>query len=80
MDTPREREQGTKALESITDQIESGIESGKYTLAELQRALVDKTKEAAKNTDRLVHENPWASIGIAATLGLVIGLLLPRGD
>jgi ElaB/YqjD/DUF883 family membrane-anchored ribosome-binding protein len=79
MDTPRVREAVGSTLENITDQIETSINSGKFTLAELQKAMVDKTKEAARNTDKLVHENPWTSIGIAAGIGLVIGLLLPRG-
>ncbi len=77
MDTPRQREV-TNELESITDQIEDNINAGKYTLSELQKALVEKTKEAAKTTDTYVHDNPWTAIGVAAGLGLVIGLLLRR--
>ncbi|HYE30292.1 MAG TPA: DUF883 domain-containing protein [Methylomirabilota bacterium] len=78
MDTPRTREDAQDALESITDQIQEGISSGKYSLQEIQSMLVDKTKAAAQETDRLVHENPWAAIGIAAGIGLALGLLLPR--
>jgi ElaB/YqjD/DUF883 family membrane-anchored ribosome-binding protein len=65
-------------LESITDKIKEGIQSGKYTLDELQSALVERTKEAARTTDRYVHENPWTVIGLAAGVGLVLGLLLHR--
>ncbi len=65
-------------LESITDKIKEGIQTGKYTLDELQSALVERTKEAARTTDRYVHENPWTVIGLAAGVGLVIGLLLHR--
>jgi ElaB/YqjD/DUF883 family membrane-anchored ribosome-binding protein len=65
-------------LESITDKIKEGIKSGKYTLDELQSAMVERTKEAARTTDRYVHENPWTVIGVAAGVGLVIGLLLYR--
>jgi ElaB/YqjD/DUF883 family membrane-anchored ribosome-binding protein len=78
MDMPRTREDAQDALESITDQIQEGINSGKYSLQEIQGMLVDKTKAAAHETDRLVHENPWTSIGIAAGIGFAIGLLLPR--
>jgi ElaB/YqjD/DUF883 family membrane-anchored ribosome-binding protein len=65
-------------LESITDQIEEGVRQGKYTLRELQDAALDKTKEAARATDEYVHDHPWTMVGVAAGVGLVIGLLLRR--
>ncbi|MEW6159704.1 MAG: hypothetical protein AB1813_19920 [Verrucomicrobiota bacterium] len=65
-------------LENIADQIEEGVRRGKFSWAEIQSTLVDRTKEAARTTDRYVHENPWQMIGIAAAAGLLIGLLIRR--
>jgi ElaB/YqjD/DUF883 family membrane-anchored ribosome-binding protein len=65
-------------LETITDRIKEGLKTGKYTLTDLQSALVEKTKEAARTTDHYVHENPWTVVGIAVGVGLVLGLMLPR--
>ena len=65
-------------LDSITSQIEEGVRQGKYTLQELQSAVMDKTKEAARATDEYVHDHPWTTVGVAAGVGLVIGLLLRR--
>ena len=48
-------------------------------LRELQSAMMEKTKAAAQSTDQVVHENPWAAVGVAVGLGLAIGLLIPRG-
>ena len=79
MDTPRVREEASDALESIADQIEEGIEKGKFSFRELQSAMMEKTKAAAHSTDVVVHENPWAAVGVAVGLGLAIGLLMPRG-
>ena len=79
MDAPRTREELKDELEHITDQIHEGIEKGKYTVSQLQQALTDKTRAAAESTDKLVHENPWASIGIAVGLGVLIGLMMPKG-
>jgi ElaB/YqjD/DUF883 family membrane-anchored ribosome-binding protein len=62
-------------LEQVTDHIEEGIRSGKYTWREIQSAVVAKTREAATTTDHYAHENPWRVIGIAAAFGLVLGLL-----
>ena len=51
----------------------------KQRLAVAQDAVVARTKEAAKVTDEYVHENPWKAVGIAAGVGLVIGMLISRG-
>jgi ElaB/YqjD/DUF883 family membrane-anchored ribosome-binding protein len=87
MDTPRTREEAGDALETIADQIEDGIAKGKFSLREIQSAMkekgrvaMEKGRAAAESTDQMVHENPWAAVGIAAGLGLIVGLLLPRGD
>ncbi len=65
-------------LENITDQIEQGIEQGRYTWKEIQETVTTKTREAAEATDAYVHENPWKVVGMAAGLGLIIGLILGR--
>ncbi len=66
------------SIENITDQIEQGIEQGRYTWNQIQDAVSTKTKAAAEATDAYVHENPWKVAGMAAGLGLIIGLLLGR--
>ena len=77
-----ENETGTRTeLENLTDQIEEGVRSGRYSWAQIQDAVVTRTREAAETTDQYVHENPWKVVGIAAGLGFVLGLLLaPRSD
>jgi ElaB/YqjD/DUF883 family membrane-anchored ribosome-binding protein len=45
---------------------------------ELQTVAVEKGKAAAHTTDEFVHEHPWKSVGIAAGIGLVIGMLISR--
>jgi len=68
-------------LESLTDQIEEGVRSGRYSWAQIQDAVVTRTRAAAETTDQYVHENPWKVVGIAAGLGFVLGLLMaPRSD
>jgi ElaB/YqjD/DUF883 family membrane-anchored ribosome-binding protein len=78
MDAPRTREDIRNDLETITDQISSGIEQGRYSLSQLQESLVKRTKQAAASTDELIHENPWSAMGIGVALGLLIGYLMPR--
>ena len=67
-------------LENITDQIEQGIEQGRFTWNQIQETVTTKTKAAAEATDAYVHENPWKVVGMATGLGLIIGLILARGS
>ncbi len=45
---------------------------------EFQEVALEKGKEAAQATDEFVHEHPWKAVGIAAGIGLVVGLLIAR--
>ena len=63
---------------SLADQIEETVNQGKKKLTEMQSALLEKTKYAAQTTDDYVHENPWKAVGLAAGVGLIVGLLLRR--
>ncbi|MFZ5509087.1 MAG: DUF883 family protein [Pseudomonadota bacterium] len=58
--------------------LQDHLASAKAKLAEAEAAVVEKTKAAARATDDFVHDNPWKAVGIAAGIGLVIGLLIGR--
>jgi ElaB/YqjD/DUF883 family membrane-anchored ribosome-binding protein len=65
-------------LAEIRAKAEESLGLAKATMMDVQATVLAKTKEAAKVTDAYVHENPWRSIGLAASLGVVIGLLIGR--
>ena len=47
----------------------------------LQEEAVDKAKQVGDATQNYVKENPWKAVGIAASLGLMIGALMSKeGD
>ncbi len=47
----------------------------------LQDEAVDKAKQVGDVTQNYVKENPWKAVGIAASLGLMIGALMSKdGD
>ncbi len=54
------------------------LQEAKLNLETAQRLIVENTREAARTTDRYVHEHPWRSVGIAAGVGLIAGLLMRR--
>ena len=59
--------------------VEENLKAAKQRVRELQGAAVEKTTAAAHATDEYVHDNAWAMIGLAAAVGLIVGLVI-RGD
>ena len=58
--------------------IEDSLHRAKIKLAETEDIMIEKTKQAARVTDEYVHEHPWKAVGVAAGIGLIIGLLIGR--
>ena len=56
--------------------IEQSLIEGKKALADAEKNLVQKSKECAEIADDYVRENPWSAVGMAAGVGLVLGLLI----
>lgn len=71
--------QAGEKVSAARERIQENLAAAKQRLAAAQDAVVARTKEAAKVTDEYVHENPWRAVGIAAGVGLVIGMLISRG-
>ncbi len=63
---------------SARERIQESLSVAKERLVAAEHAVVEKTKEAARATDEYVHENPWKSVGIAAGVGLIVGMLISR--
>jgi ElaB/YqjD/DUF883 family membrane-anchored ribosome-binding protein len=57
---------------------QSAIASAKTRLVDAEQRAVQQAKTAAKATDGWVHEHPWTAVGIAAGVGMVIGLIINR--
>jgi len=62
----------------LRERISVRLRDAKERLADAEAALVDKTKAAARATDDFVHEQPWKAVGVAAALGLALGVLIGR--
>src|SRR5260221_14722435 len=70
-------ETGEKAKD-LRSQVEAKLLAAKLRLEEFQGQAIDRAKETARATDDYVHDHPWQAIGIAAAVGVVIGLLMNR--
>jgi len=73
------RATATQAGEKIgvaRQKIEQSLIEGKKALADAEKTLIAKSKECAEIADDYVRENPWTAVGVAAGVGLVLGLLI----
>jgi ElaB/YqjD/DUF883 family membrane-anchored ribosome-binding protein len=60
------------------ERIQDSLHQAKVKLAEAEAIVSERAKQAARYTDDYVHENPWRAIGVAAGVGLLLGLLITR--
>ncbi|MCL2872174.1 MAG: DUF883 family protein [Betaproteobacteria bacterium] len=70
-------ETGEKARD-LRHQIEGKLAMAKMRLQEVEGQLADRARIYARATDDFVHDRPWQAVGIAAAIGLVLGLLIAR--
>lgn len=54
------------------------LAAAKARMSEAEAALIDSGRKAARATDDYVHEHPWQSLGVAAGVAFLLGLLAGR--
>ena len=60
------------------EKVQDSLDRAKVKLAEVEDIIIDRGKQAAHATDEYVRENPWRAVGIAAGIGVIIGMLISR--
>lgn len=71
-------DQASGSAAEVRGRIQGRLQKAQAELTQLQDAAVAQVKAAGHAADEFVHEKPWQSIGVAAGIGLVIGLLIGR--
>lgn len=65
-------------IAEIRGKVEETLAKAKTTAGESVAAVRARAGEATEATDEYVRENPWAAIGIAAAIGIIIGFVASR--
>ncbi len=65
-------------VSAVRERIQENLAATKERLAATEKAVLDTAVQAGKAADEYVHENPWNAVGIAAGVGLVLGMLISR--
>jgi ElaB/YqjD/DUF883 family membrane-anchored ribosome-binding protein len=68
------RDRGQEELSELRERVKGSAQRLKEGAVKGQREL----RAAAAQADDFAHENPWQVAGIAAVLGLALGVLISR--
>jgi ElaB/YqjD/DUF883 family membrane-anchored ribosome-binding protein len=65
-------------IEDARERATDSLRSARERISALEDEVLGKARDAARQTDRYVRDNPWQSVGIAAGVGLILGVLISR--
>jgi ElaB/YqjD/DUF883 family membrane-anchored ribosome-binding protein len=65
-------------LRAVVRDAESLLQAAAAQSGERLEGAGEEARAAAREIDAQVRRNPWAAVGVAAGIGLVLGLLLGR--
>lgn len=65
-------------VEKVRARAEESLRAARDRLQAAGRAIQSGATEAAHGVNEQVHRNPWTAVGIAAGVGLLVGVLIGR--
>jgi ElaB/YqjD/DUF883 family membrane-anchored ribosome-binding protein len=65
-------------IEKVRARAEESLRTARNRMQIAGKAVQESATEAVQTVDEQVHKNPWAAVGIAAGVGLVLGIVLGR--
>jgi ElaB/YqjD/DUF883 family membrane-anchored ribosome-binding protein len=69
---------GDEKVDAARERLQGELAHLRTRLSELESAAAARLKNAAHQTDATVHAHPYAAMGTAAAIGLLLGVLLSR--
>jgi ElaB/YqjD/DUF883 family membrane-anchored ribosome-binding protein len=64
----------------VRSKVQNAIASAKESIADSADTLRQQAQRVAGTADDFVHDSPWQAVGIAALVGVLIGLVAARRD
>ena len=71
-------DQTGEKLANLRARVKARLSDARERLIDAEAALRHNTKLAARAADDYVHESPWTAVGVAAGVGLLVGLIIGR--
>lgn len=70
--------QAGEKIADIRARTQDRLAAAKIKLADAEAMVIDSAKAAGRAADDYVHDNPWRSVGFAAGIGFIAGMLIGR--
>lgn len=71
-------DQAGEGAVKLRERIQARLMAAREQLLDAQHSAMAHAKAAGQAADHYVHDKPWQAIGIAAAVGIVVGLLIGR--
>jgi ElaB/YqjD/DUF883 family membrane-anchored ribosome-binding protein len=65
-------------IQEVRARAEKSLRDARVRLGEVEEQALRRAREMADATEEYVRDNPWRSVGVAAGVGLLLGLLISR--
>ena len=72
------RDVETPEIARVKAKVKIALAAAKSALADSAAQVRSQARQVSKNTDVYVRDNPWQVVGIAALIGIVVGILASR--
>lgn len=71
-------ESGAVEPAGLGAQLDENLKAARERLEQLEDQVLQRSKAAVAATDSFVRAHPWQAVGVAAGIGILVGLLLRR--
>src|SRR5229473_8642494 len=68
----------TPEIARVKAKVKIALAAAKSALSDSAAQVRSQARQASKHTDIYVRDNPWQVVGIAALIGIVVGILASR--
>lgn len=65
-------------IQEVRARAEESLRQARLRVTEVEEEAMKRAREVADAADEYVRANPWQSVGVAAGVGLLLGLLIRR--
>lgn len=67
-------------IQEVRARTEESLRQARVRLSEVQGDVLERARVAADSAESYVRSNPWQAVGLAAGIGVIVGLLLRGRD
>jgi ElaB/YqjD/DUF883 family membrane-anchored ribosome-binding protein len=72
------RDVDTPEIARVKAKVKIALAAAKSALADGAAQVRDQARQVTRTTDTYVRDNPWQVVGIAAVIGIAVGILASR--